>query len=96
MSGGSYDYIYSKIEDIQIRRQDENPRRRAFQKLLKNVANAMHDIEWVDSGDSSPGDEDEAIDACFKILKDDPIVIAKAEAFDRVTELANGFTPHAK
>jgi hypothetical protein len=26
----------------------------------------LHDIEWVDSADYAPGDEDEAIRACLK------------------------------
>lgn len=83
MSGGSYDYIYGRIEDLDILgRRSETPRRIAFQKLLKLVARAMHDIEWVDSCDSSPGDENEAIDACFAFLKASPDTITKAHAYD--------------
>jgi uncharacterized small protein (DUF1192 family) len=32
---------------------------------LKLVAKALHDIEWVDSGDYGPGDENKAIRACL-------------------------------
>ena len=63
MSGGSYDYVYSKIEDIII--NSSTPERIAFQKHLKLVAKAMKDIEWVDSCDKSPGDESEAIRKCL-------------------------------
>ena len=55
MSGGSYEYVYHKIEDIEIWKQQSNPRRAAFAQLLKLVAKAMHDIEWVDSGDYGEG-----------------------------------------
>ena len=63
MSGGSYDYVYLKIEDIII--NSSTPERIAFQKHLKLVAKAMKDIEWVDSCDKSPGDESEAIRKCL-------------------------------
>lgn len=53
-------YLYSKIEwyaDFEL----NTPNRVAFAKHLKLVATALHDIEWVDSGDYSPGEEDESI-----------------------------------
>lgn len=69
MSGGSYDYLYSKIEDaaceVNSRGRTRGPLRAAFAKHLVLVAEAMHQIEWVDSCDSAPGDEDEAIRACL-------------------------------
>ena len=58
MSGGSYDYVGYRIKDIQLRGVETNRRRMAFQLLLKLVGEAMHDIEWVDSCDYGPGDED--------------------------------------
>lgn len=82
MSGGSYDYIYSKIQDIELRSTEENPRRAAFQKLLKLVASAMRDIEWVDSCDYGRGDENKAIDLVFSFLTATPDIIVKAHAFD--------------
>ena len=53
MSGGSYDYLYYKIEDAgrQLMRKDQPLYRQAFGNLLIKVAQAMHDVEWVDSGD---------------------------------------------
>ena len=64
MSGGSMNYIYSKLEYEANFRQD-TPERRAFAKHLELVIKALHDIEWVDSADYGPGDENEAIRACL-------------------------------
>ena len=91
MSGGSYDYIGYKINEIEIRNIHDDPRRMAFQKLLKLVGIAMHDIEWVDSSDYGPGDEYEAIDACFAFLKADPEIIIKSHAYDGLKELLKKF-----
>lgn len=84
MSGGSYDYIGYRIQDLSesIRNQEIDPRRASFAKLMKLVGIAMHNIEWVDSCDSGPGDEYEAIDKVFSFLKADPEVIKKAHAYD--------------
>lgn len=91
MSGGSYDYVYNRIDDISLRKTESDPRRAAFQKLLKLVASAMRDIEWVDSCDSGPGDEHEAIDAVFAFLTPDAATIAKAHAFDALADTLKGF-----
>lgn len=64
MSGGSMNYLYSKLEYDATFRTD-TPERKAFAKHLQLVVNALHDIEWVDSGDYSLGDENEAIRACL-------------------------------
>lgn len=67
MSGGSWEYFYCKMEEVAVRLlYDKNIKRRAFGKLMKNCAVAMHDIEWVDSGDCSKGNEMKAIDKCLK------------------------------
>lgn len=84
MSGGSYDYVYGRIDEIELRHADKDPRRAAFQKLLKLVAKAMHDIEWVDSCDYGPGGDHEAIDACLAFGGAYPAMVAKAAAFDRM------------
>ena len=64
MSGGSMNYLYSKLEcDANFR--EDTPERRAFAKHLKLVAKALHDIEWVDSGDYGHGRDAEAIRACL-------------------------------
>jgi hypothetical protein len=66
MSGGSYDYAYSKVQDMAERlAESKDPLRRAFADHLKLVADAMQNIEWVDSGDYISGDE---IDPIKKVL----------------------------
>jgi hypothetical protein len=64
MSGGSMNYIYSRLQSEAHFRQD-TPERRAFAKHLELVVKALHDIEWVDSSDYGPGDENAAIRACL-------------------------------
>ena len=63
MSGGSMEYLYSKVEAATFLCQ--TPERQAFAAHLKLVAKALHDIEWVDSDDYGPGDENDAIRACL-------------------------------
>lgn len=64
MSGGSMNYLYSKLEnDAEFRHT--TPERKAFAKHLEKVAKALHDIEWVDSGDYGHGEDSEAIRACL-------------------------------
>ena len=84
MSGGSYDYAYHKVRDLgeSIRDQDKNPRRAAFAALMLLAAEAAHDIEWVDSCDYGPGDENAAIDKVLAFLKADPETVKKARAYD--------------
>lgn len=67
MSGGSYDYLYYKIEDAgrQLVRAEQPEYRRAFGQLLLKCAAAMHDVEWVDSSDYGPGDDKKAIMQCI-------------------------------
>lgn len=66
MSGGSHNYAYIHVmqfaEEIE---QDSIPLRRAFAKHLSKVAEAMRDIEWVDSGDYCDGDDILAIQQCL-------------------------------
>ena len=65
MSGGSMNYLYSKIE-YDATFATHTPERLAFKVHLAKVAKALHDIEWVDSGDKGPGDENAAIRACLQ------------------------------
>ena len=58
-------YLYSKLE-YEATFSTHTPERVAFKKHLAKVAKALHDIEWVDSGDKSPGDENAAIRACLQ------------------------------
>ena len=88
MSGGSYDYAYRHISDMADSLKTSTPLRRAFKAHLDLVAKACHDIEWVDSGDCGPGDEDAAIRACLG--KDGPALVlaeALAEAMRAKDEL---------
>lgn len=64
MSGGSMNYLYCRLENDASFSQ-HTPERRAFAAHLKLVAKALHDIEWVDSCDYGPGDENKAIRACL-------------------------------
>jgi hypothetical protein len=65
MSGGSYNYAYRVVEDFADSMSQSSPARTAFYALLYRVAEAMHNVEWVDSGDYGKGDEDKAIMACL-------------------------------
>ena len=64
MSGGSMNYLYRRIEEA-ANFTTNTPERRAFAAHLVKVAKALHDIEWADSSDYGPGDENEAIRACL-------------------------------
>lgn len=64
MSGGSMNYLYSKLE-YDATFEQNTPERVAFAEHLKLVAEALHDIEWVDSGDYGGGRETAAILACL-------------------------------
>lgn len=68
MSGGSYDYVYYKVQGMadSLRGKGNSALRRAFAKHLDLVASAMHDIEWVDSGDYGKGDDENAIRAVLE------------------------------
>jgi phage tail tape-measure protein len=62
MSGGSWDYVYCKFQEV-ADRLSVSPcvLRRALGEKVELVANALHDIEWVDSFDKSKGSEFESI-----------------------------------
>lgn len=63
MSGGAWDYAYRGVEDIVERLlSEEDPLRRALGEYLRGVPDALRYIEWVDSGDYSPGREHAAIE----------------------------------
>lgn len=66
MSGGSLDYVYERVEraaELVLAEGRDDLLIRAFGEHLKKVAKALHDLEWVWSGDKSPGDETAAIQA---------------------------------
>lgn len=62
MSGGSMNYLYSKVADAEFK--PDTTLRRAFKEHLKLVSVALRAIEWNDSGDGDSS-EDEAIEACL-------------------------------
>ena len=80
MSGGSWDYFYNRVREVADRLQgrDQSPDRRALGAHLRKVAQALHDIEWVDSCDYVAGDETEAIRA----------VVSPADRLEAATEAA--------
>jgi hypothetical protein len=63
MSGGSMDYLSDKVRNAPF--YAKTPARRAFEKHLELVAEALHKIEWNDSGDGADGEE-ESIMACLR------------------------------
>jgi N-methylhydantoinase B/oxoprolinase/acetone carboxylase alpha subunit len=78
MSGGSMNYLYSKL-DYDATFHTNTPERRAFKEHLVKVSKALHDIEWVDSGDYRTGDENAAIRACLSSEQLLESVIEQAE-----------------
>jgi RecB family exonuclease len=83
MAGGAYEYFYRKIENLaEDYRLASTAERRAFASLLSDVAEALHDIEWVDSDDYAKGSENAAIERCLskEILLEQVIAEAKAAA----------------
>ena len=60
MSGGSYNYAYSRVEDMAYdpRIASGSPLRRAFSRHLLLVAKAMKAVEWMDSCDTSDCDDE--------------------------------------
>lgn len=66
MSGGNWNYMYHQMDYASGRLLEcKNPARKAFGDLMARCAKAMHDIEWVDSGDMGEGDDIEAIMKCI-------------------------------
>jgi len=65
MSGGSLNYAFSIVNDTasEVLARAKTPLHRAFAKHISDVAKALHDFEWMLSGDYGPGDEEAAIRA---------------------------------
>lgn len=59
MSGGSLDYVFTRLDDAIdiIKSRATLPEHRAFARHLADVSTALHDLEWVWSGDCGDGDE---------------------------------------
>ena len=91
LSGGSWDYAYSRVEDVAGRLLlDRSVKRRALGRHLQDVAAALRAIEWHDSGDTSGVDEPAAIMCCIgpqqelAALRDE--VTALRAALDEIEE----------
>ena len=82
MSGGSLDYAYIKInniiEDI-VRKSNLTPLHKTFVKHLVKVSEALHDLEWMLSGDTSEGSEIDAIREVVTINEELESVIEEAK-----------------
>lgn len=62
MSGGSLDYVYSRVEDAaRTLASSSDVVHQAFAEHLGKVASALYMAEYVLSGDSGPGDDHKAI-----------------------------------
>ena len=63
MSGGSLDYVCYKVDDAidTIEKRATTVLQIAFAAHLKDVSKALHDLEWVFSGDYSEGQEVESL-----------------------------------
>jgi hypothetical protein len=84
MSGGSWEYLYARVNEAAERLQgDRNLARRAFGRHLLVVAAALKAIEWVDSGDRSAPEDELAIAAVLS-----PALMAK-EAASELREVTN-------
>lgn len=102
VSGGSYDYLYCKVEDMadRIVEAGDTPERKRFAEHLRRVANAMHAIEWVDSCDLGKGDENEAIanvfdpkaNALHDVQVAERAMLAARERWQALGSLANLFS----
>jgi threonine dehydrogenase-like Zn-dependent dehydrogenase len=86
MSGGSWGYSFRYVMEAADRLKNSKcKKRKAFGDHLKLIANALHDIEWVDSCDYGPGDEIEAI---MKVIsKKDVIKVTLDDAKETIKEL---------
>jgi hypothetical protein len=62
MSGGSWNYVSNTFEDVAKElMSSEAPERVALGQIILPIADALHAIEWADSGDCAAGSEKEAI-----------------------------------
>lgn len=92
MSGGAYDYVYTKLEELagQIRREDDHcVIRRKISEYIGYLASIMYEIEWYDSGDKGK----EAWIEIRRLLKRfgqaelDEVKLNKAKKFDMIKEI---------
>ena len=67
MSGGSLDYAYNRVNDMayELARHAKTRHQKALVSHLVKVSKALHDVEWVLSGDYGDGDDTAAIMDCI-------------------------------
>lgn len=63
MSGGSLDYVCYRVDDAvdTIEKRATTPLHKAFAQHLRDISKALHDLEWVFSGDYCEGQEVESL-----------------------------------
>jgi hypothetical protein len=61
VSGGSYDYVYNRINDAAYCAKDKE-----IKELLFDLANLLHDEEWYESGDYGKDSYEETLKAFKK------------------------------
>lgn len=57
MSGGSYDYMYHRIEEYYVGKMKDIE----LDDLMKDIVELVHDLEWADSCDISDEDYFETV-----------------------------------
>jgi len=69
MSGGALNYSYMRLRDTvdMILEETDNPLHLRFANHLLLCADALHDLEWMLSGDTGAGDE---IPAIMKVVSE--------------------------
>lgn len=84
------DYLHYKVDDIaeQLQGKSNTPLQRAFGKHLKKVARALHDIEWVWSGDYGQGDDDKAIKEVLADVTNEKVLdVLKSDTLELIEQL---------
>lgn len=101
MSGGSWDYAYGRLNDVVdglrnntcIRgykldlNAEQIASRQKLADLLEKVSAALHEIEWVDSGDTSYPKDVKAIDAVFAHMGRTPKIELRHDLDGKLDEI---------
>jgi hypothetical protein len=80
MSGGSMDYLYSKVEEATFILN--TPERKALHKHLQKLSKALRAVEWNDSGD---GDDKER-DLIYAVIGGNAILGSTIEEAQKVRD----------
>ena len=91
MSGGSYDYLYIRLEEAGksiTQRKDNQPTRQIISKLLNGLGKMMYEIEWEDSGDGGDwGKVNKELRKIFNISDFDLELIKKLNKYDMIKKI---------